>query len=67
MIIQSLPHFRYWAICRPLSKGLRQRYLLVGSLLFAVVYNIPKFFEIKVIVLPGGDVLTAESPMRQNK
>lgn len=41
---------RYCAICRPLSYyKIKQNYLLVCSLVFAVIYNIPKFFEIRIL------------------
>ncbi len=45
----------------------KQKYLLVGSLAFAVVYNIPKFFEMNIMYLDNGDVVTVESEMRKNK
>ena len=34
-------------------KRVRQTYLLAVSLSFAVVYNIPKFFEQKVVTIDG--------------
>jgi hypothetical protein len=33
---------RYCAICHPLKAKIRQRYLLIATLVFATVYNIPR-------------------------
>lgn len=59
---------RYSAICRPLSKdAVKQGYLLGGSLAFAVLYNVPKFFEIEVLYLDSGETLTRATALRNNK
>ncbi len=46
---------------------MKQKCLLVGSLAFAVIYNIPKFFEMNFVYLEDGGVFTLESEMRKNK
>ena len=58
---------RYCAICPPLSKvAVKQKYLLIASLVFAVLYNVPKFFEMDVMYLETGDIVSFPSRMRQN-
>ena len=61
---------RYCAICRPLTTTkMSQKYLLIGSILFATLYNIPRFFEMQIIYLDDeqGTILTKNSPMRENR
>lgn len=38
---------RYFAIVKPLSHFGLKKYLLPGSLVFSVVYNLPRFFELE--------------------
>ncbi|TRY79088.1 hypothetical protein TCAL_12622 [Tigriopus californicus] len=59
---------RYCAICHPLGNTkVKQKYLLIGSLVFATLYNIPKFFEMKNMMLNNGQIFTMNSPMRENR
>ena len=58
---------RYCAICHPLSRVVNQTYLLASSLILALVYNIPKYFEMELIYLPDGDIGTIDSEMRKNR
>ena len=37
---------RYYSVCHPMSQLRCKRYLLPASIVFAIVYNLPKFFEI---------------------
>jgi len=62
-VVLVSPPTRYCAICHPLSKNVEQKYLLLGSLIFAVLYNIPKFFETRIVEMPSGEVSYSEPPL----
>ena len=37
---------RYYSVCHPMSPLRCKRHLLPASIVFAIIYNLPKFFEI---------------------
>jgi hypothetical protein len=44
---------RYIAVCYPLMKAIKHRYLLVPTITFAILYNLPKFFEFRTLFVDG--------------
>ncbi|CAB4054859.1 unnamed protein product [Lepeophtheirus salmonis] len=65
-ITVSITIERYFAIVRPLKRFTYQRLLLVGSLLFAAIYNIPRFFEVKSVRMSTGEIALMASDLRNN-
>ena len=39
---------RYVSVCKPFYRIKLKKFLMPSSIMFAIVYNIPKFFEMKV-------------------
>ncbi|XP_059086961.1 uncharacterized protein LOC131883495 [Tigriopus californicus] len=57
---------RYYSVCHPLSQFKIKRYLLTISLLFAIVYNIPRFFELSLYETKSGDYGVVTTDLRRN-
>jgi hypothetical protein len=48
---------RYVAVCHPLIRAIKHRYLLIPTITFAILYNLPKFFEFRQIIMEDGLIL----------
>jgi hypothetical protein len=58
---------RYFAIVRPLSAFRMKRCLVPISITFAIVYNIPRFFELERYVFKyTNETLVRATPLREN-
>ena len=59
---------RYFAIVRPLSSFYMKRWLVPISIVFAIFYNFPRFFELeRYIFLPTNETLVRGTTLRQNQ
>nr|XP_040571769.1 G-protein coupled receptor daf-37-like [Lepeophtheirus salmonis] len=59
---------RYFAIVRPLHHFYAKKYLLPASLTFAILYNIPKFLELKQAVFPfTNETMIVATSLRENR
>ena len=57
---------RYFAIVRPLSSFYMKRWLVPISIVFAIFYNFPRFFELeRYIFLPTNETLVRGTTLRQ--
>lgn len=57
---------RYYSVCHPLSQFQIKRHLLTISLLFAIVYNIPRFFELSLRGDKPGEYEIVTTDLRRN-
>ena len=59
---------RYFAIVRPLSSFYMKRWLVPISIVFAIFYNFPRFFELeRYIFIPTNETLVRGTTLRQNQ
>ena len=59
---------RYFAIVRPLSSFYMKKWLVPISIVFAIFYNFPRFFELeRYIFIPTNETLVRGTTLRQNQ
>lgn len=52
---------RYYSVCHPVSPFSLKKYLLPTSVIFSILYNLPKFFELRLKVSAIRDELTNDT------